>query len=282
MTEDETATQRFLREADERAAYDSLADDAMTSDAREAFDALRRENTSLATENAKLRAEVQTWSAAASDYAGQTRELLRGRERDADRFLRRIERLRRAVAKERVVAQSYKDGLTEALAHLEADHASMDASTAKLRQHECAIRELVRQRDEVRGALQHATDRVIELRAERDDARRQCSALNRELDDARRDIGTTTAEYRRQIDELVAERDAWKEQANADAAKHSDAADRAAHEAARVDEVARHLEAALRQRDVAHHIIGFLRTGLESMVRHLDSLDPNTGQEKAS
>ncbi|HVL62391.1 MAG TPA: hypothetical protein VM430_13425 [Microbacterium sp.] len=125
--------------------------------------------------------------------------------------------------------------------------------------------------------------------AEHDEARAQCSRLNRELDDARderdrwKNAYENAAETKRAaISSLIAERDAWKQQANDDAERFVRAAERAGSEQRRVDEIAAELETALRQRDAAHGVIANLRAVLANVVGTLDDLDPNAGQENKS
>ncbi|HVL62392.1 MAG TPA: hypothetical protein VM430_13430 [Microbacterium sp.] len=174
MNEDETATQRFLREAEERAAYDSLGDDTMTSDAREVFEQLRKENTDLATEVAQLREQL-------GNSIDARRALEADRDHDTELFFTRRERLVRAVLGERAWSAELTERLAVAAEHIETDHASLDSAKERLNQHECAVRELARQRDELTAALSKSSDAVLKLIGERDEARRALDSVVTQL-----------------------------------------------------------------------------------------------------
>lgn len=126
-------------------------DTSVTTDLRpSAFDELREQNTTLAVENAELRELVRA---------------LEARNGDADRFLRRIERLRRAVARER--------------AHITADHTAMDGAIERLELQEAGIRVLAGQRDDLLAAVRALNDTVMTLTGERNEARRALTLATR-------------------------------------------------------------------------------------------------------
>lgn len=180
--------------------------DSVTTDLRPAaFDQLREENTTLATENSRLLGNVQDLSAAygkSQDECAQLRTALavteaaladsadenarvrgqlaqvggwhqtirEGREIDSDTFLRRIDRLRRAVVRER-------QNVTRLTEHLLADHEAMDRDSETRDRQAVMIRTLSNQRADLLGATRQAGDALLTAVAERDEARRAIEAF---------------------------------------------------------------------------------------------------------
>jgi hypothetical protein len=154
-------------------AYDSVTTDLRPA----AFDQLREENTTLATENERLRTALAVTEAALADSADENARAHQGLTKvwrdtndEADRFQRRIERLRRAIVRER-------QNVTRLAEHLLADHEAMDRDSETRDRQAVMIRTLSNQRADLLGATRQAGDALLTAVAERDEARRAIEAF---------------------------------------------------------------------------------------------------------
>ncbi len=152
---------------------ESSYDSSPTPDAGE-LDRLRSENTGLATEVERLRTTLAVTEAALAETADEARAVRRLGRETADALLRRVERLRRAVARERRER-------AELAKHLEADHAALDDAGMRLNQHACAIRVLSRQRDDLLTATRDSVEALAVVTAERNEARRAVARVAGQL-----------------------------------------------------------------------------------------------------
>jgi len=195
-------------------------------------------------------------------------------ERERDELARQLDsahEMNASVSKsyldEQRHARKQSEALDEVLAFVRHDHCTTNCGGTDHVVHESLS---------VAGLVQRHVNRVTaDLLAERNEVRDERDRWKNAYENA--------AETKRAaVRSLTAERDAWKQQANDDAAKFIDAAERAGSEQQRADEIATELETALRQRDTAYRVIANLRAALANVVGTLDGLNLNTGQENKS
>jgi regulator of replication initiation timing len=180
-----TTESERLRAVDHARFSPDAYDSSVTTDLRPAaFDQLREENTTLATENERLRTALAVTEAALADSAdenarvrsqlaqvsGWHQTIREGREIDSDTFLRRIDRLRRALVRER-------QNVVRLAGHVADDHEAMDRDSETRDRQAVMIRTLSNQRADLLGATRQAGDALLTAVAERDEARRAIEAF---------------------------------------------------------------------------------------------------------
>lgn len=174
------AARRFaVPEAPEPSTYDS----AVTTDLRPAaFDELKAENTTLATEleqaqglnaelaeeNANLKEALRLQDEDTARLSRQVDDLLQAR-RDSATRIAELERERSALATELGAKLAC---LRELVDHMNADHEAMDRARERLDNQAEEIRRLDNQRAELTEALSKSSDLVLSTIGERDEARR--------------------------------------------------------------------------------------------------------------